>query len=318
MEFLPSPAMVSLVQIIFASICVLGIQRAGYDVDELSAEKMKSFMWYVLIFVLTIYANMQALQHSNVETVIVFRACSPIATSVVEYMFMGREWPTKRSTASMCACAAGAILYCLSDSQLALNGIKAYYWVFTYFWLITLEMTYGKTLAVKMDTVWGPVLYQNLLSIVPMGLIAMFAGDFSQSVTTLFSMSFYAYGVLLFSCVAGTAIGYTAWLCRGMISATSFTLVGVVNKFLTVLLNVVIWDKHSSPMGIFAVCICLCCGVFYQQAPRRADATIAQKAAKVPEMAKHIEMSFDMDASADEADPKASLLRGEDRAHPRR
>ena len=75
MEFLPSPAMVSLVQIVFATVSVLGIQRAGYDVDELSADKMKSFMWYVLIFVCTIYANMQALNHSNVETVIVFRAC---------------------------------------------------------------------------------------------------------------------------------------------------------------------------------------------------------------------------------------------------
>lgn len=61
------------------------------------------------------------------------------------------------------------------------------------------------------------------------------------------------------------------WLCRGMVSATTFTLVGVVNKFLTVLLNVVIWDKHSSPEGIMAVCICLLAGTFYQQAPRRDE-----------------------------------------------
>lgn len=54
-----------------------------------------------------------------------------------------------------------------------------------------------------------------------------------------------------------------------MVSATSFTLVGVVNKFLTVLLNVVVWDKHSTPAGITAVCLCLLAGVFYQQAPRR-------------------------------------------------
>jgi solute carrier family 35 len=50
-----------------------------------------------------------------------------------------------------------------------------------------------------------------------------------------------------------------------MTSATTFTLVGVVNKFLTVLLNVVVWDKHSSPMGIAAVCVCLLAGTFYQQ-----------------------------------------------------
>ena len=54
-----------------------------------------------------------------------------------------------------------------------------------------------------------------------------------------------------------------------MVSATTYTLVGVVNKFLTVLLNVIVWDKHSSGFGIFAVCVCLLAGTFYQQAPKR-------------------------------------------------
>lgn len=56
-----------------------------------------------------------------------------------------------------------------------------------------------------------------------------------------------------------------------MVSATTYTLVGVVNKFLTVLLNTVLWDKHSSPFGIFAVCVCLLAGTLYQQAPRREE-----------------------------------------------
>jgi hypothetical protein len=68
------------------------------------------------------------------------------------------------------------------------------------------------------------------------------------------------------------SIRYTAWLCRGMVSATSFTVVGVVNKFLTVLLSVMMFAKHSTAVGIGAVCVCLLCGVFYQQAPRRDDA----------------------------------------------
>jgi solute carrier family 35 len=64
---------------------------------------------------------------------------------------------------------------------------------------------------------------------------------------------------------------YSGWLCRGMVSATTYTLVGVVNKFLTVLLNVIVWDKHSSPTGLIAVCVCLLAGMFYQQAPMRSD-----------------------------------------------
>ena len=58
-----------------------------------------------------------------------------------------------------------------------------------------------------------------------------------------------------------------------MVSATTHTMVGVVNKFLTLLFNVILWDKHSSPMGLFAVCLCLLAGSLYQQAPRRIQGT---------------------------------------------
>jgi solute carrier family 35 len=62
---------------------------------------------------------------------------------------------------------------------------------------------------------------------------------------------------------------YTSWLCIKVISATSYALVGVLNKFLTLLLNILIWDKHSSPIGLLSVCVCLGAGVFYEQAPSR-------------------------------------------------
>lgn len=75
---------------------------------------------------------------------------------------------------------------------------------------------------------------------------------------------------------------YTGWLCRGMVSATTFTLVGVVNKFLTVLLNVIVWDKHSSTLGLISVCACLLSGSFYQQAPLRNEVRKAE--IQLPEM----------------------------------
>lgn len=67
-----------------------------------------------------------------------------------------------------------------------------------------------------------------------------------------------------------------------MVSATTYTLVGVVNKFLTVLLNVMIWDKHSTPLGIVAVCICLAAGMFYQQAPMRQEKNSPPEADAIP------------------------------------
>ena len=43
-----------------------------------------------------------------------------------------------------------------------------------------------------------------------------------------------AWIALFFSCMIGVGIGYTAWWCRQLTTATSFTLVGVVNKVFTV------------------------------------------------------------------------------------
>ena len=42
--------------------------------DHFEWRKVKPYLYYVGMFVATIYANMRALQHSNVETIIVFRA----------------------------------------------------------------------------------------------------------------------------------------------------------------------------------------------------------------------------------------------------
>ena len=44
--------------------------------DSFEWRKVKPYLLYVGMFVATIYANMRALQHSNVETIIVFRAVS--------------------------------------------------------------------------------------------------------------------------------------------------------------------------------------------------------------------------------------------------
>ncbi len=270
MAYLPLPSVVSFIQIASSAVFILIIKQFGVQVDDISYDKMKAYALYILAFVTCIFANMKSLQASNVETVIVFRACSPIATTIIEYLFMNRAWPSARSALSLLVVFFGAIIYCRTDSQLLLEGFSAYSWVTAYFFLITFEMTYGKQLtsSVKMDSVWGPVLYCNLLAALPMGMLGFYMGEFDNIWFHLGNLTFEGYAVLLFSCVAGTLIGYTGWLCRGMVSATTYTLVGVVNKFLTLLLNILIWDKHSSITGISAVCLCLLAGVFYQQSPK--------------------------------------------------
>lgn len=274
MSYLPKPALVSVLQLLFATVTILLMKGGGVKVDDLEWAKVKPYMVYILAFVGSIFANMNALNRSNVETIIVFRASTPMATTVIDYMFLGRELPTLRSAAALGVVGFGALVYCMSDSQLGLDGIGAYTWVSVYFVLIVFEMTYGKKLvkSVEMKSVWGPVLYTNLIAILPMTIMGLCFGEINgDSADLLVELDFAGWCVLLFSCITGCLIGYCGWSCRALLSATTYTLVGVVNKFLTILLNVLLWDKHSTPFGLMSVCLCLAGGFFYQQAPLRAE-----------------------------------------------
>lgn len=74
-----------------------------------------------------------------------------------------------------------------------------------------------------------------------------------------------AFFAVALSCVFGFLISFFGFAARQAISATAFTVTGVVNKFLTVVINVVIWDKHATPVGLVCLLVTICGGVGYQQ-----------------------------------------------------
>jgi solute carrier family 35 protein len=43
-------------------------------------------------------------------------------------------------------------------------------------------------------------------------------------------------------------------------------------KFFTVLISLVVFQKHASPGGLAALTVCLCAGAAYRPAPMRAAA----------------------------------------------
>jgi solute carrier family 35 protein len=51
------------------------------------------------------------------------------------------------------------------------------------------------------------------------------------------------------------------------VSATYFTVIGNICKFGTVLLNILLWDKHTTAPGLASLMLCLVAAFLYQQAP---------------------------------------------------
>jgi len=272
LTFFPFPSYVTTFQFAFAIIAVTMFQFFDFvRIKEINMEIVQSYGMYVILFMSGIYANMRALETSNVETVIVARACTPLIVSVLDYHFMGRHAPSMKSTASMLAIVMGASYYVMNDEKFSGEGASSYKWAIAYMILIALEMTFGKHVKNKVETtLWESVYYTNLLSVVPMLIWATLMGEYEKTMAPGKSVTL-GITFLVLSSIVGVAIGYSSWNARSLVSATSFTLVGVVNKFLTILVNLMIWDKHANMKGIFGLLVCLGGATFYRQAPKRTE-----------------------------------------------
>lgn len=225
------------------------------------------YLLYVLAFSLSLFTNSRALMSSNLETIIVFRSTVPIFVCILEFLFLGREMPCLQSLLSLVGIVLGALGYVLTDDQFFLEGWSGYSYVLLYVFMLSFDMAYGKKLTNEVNlTIWGSVFYTNSMSLVVLFLVGIFSEEFRhisdvnwQEGNTLL--------LLFMSCIVSTGISYAGWNCRSLLSATSYTVVGVLNKLLAVFLSYIFFADHAKPEGIFCLLICLISGYFYKQAP---------------------------------------------------
>uniref|UniRef100_A0A7S2TNR7 Sugar phosphate transporter domain-containing protein n=1 Tax=Lotharella oceanica TaxID=641309 RepID=A0A7S2TNR7_9EUKA len=279
---LGAPSTILFCQLAATAVAVKIVAAAGMiELDQLSMEHLKPFTIVSMAFLATIYANIKTLQYANVETFIVFRACTPLALCVLDYMFLGRELPGLRSTLCLFGLLAGALGYVLSDKTFEVRG---YLWVGIWFLVFLFDMIYLKHAAdnIKVKSNWTRVFYSNALPCLPLFLLGV-----SSSENDKFEeFSSQGLAVLLLSCAMGCAMSYVSWQARSVISATAFSIVGNACKFLTIVINCIIWDKHASPAGLLCLCVCLVAAFFYKQAPMRAEAVTDEESPKSPALKK--------------------------------
>lgn len=279
LHFLPFPSLVVAFQLLACIVIIYGANVSKViDVDPFKWDYIKPYMIYVLFFSTGVYCNMRSLNISNVETVIVFRALTPMVVAFLDALFLGREWPSRRSWAGLSLLIIGAYSYASNDEKFQTQGYNAYFWPSLYTIIIALEMAYGKKIVkdVPLKTRSGPVIYTNVISLLPMLLLANVSNEYSKSWEFFWGtldgkLPALSIILLILGSIVGTAIGYSGWWCRSIVSATSFTLIGVVNKCFTILVNTLIWDQHANAAGILSLFICLAGGMIYQQAPLRNE-----------------------------------------------
>ena len=272
MIVLPAPCTVSLLQVTASTLLIAGAWCCSLvEIHAVTRAILSHYVMYSLIFVLGINFTMRALAVTNVETVLLFRSCSPVVVAVIDTLCLGRELPSRRSFASMLCIVLGATWFAASELQtdtstldvpgVCVNSINLL--------LTATLMTWGKHVTDSCDvSLTTSVFICNLTSIVPILALAVLEKE-HLIVREHRWLSEYAASVLGTSCVMGTALSYLGWKMRTMMSATSFTVVGVLNKVLTVLLNGMLWPDDAVWSSTVGLMFSLVGGSFYQQSTVR-------------------------------------------------
>jgi drug/metabolite transporter (DMT)-like permease len=276
--YFPFPGLLTALQY---ATSVLGVWTAGkiglIDHDPFVWSTAKKFLPAALVFYLAIFTNTNLLKHANVDTFIVFRSSTPLLVALADSAFRKQALPSKYTFGSLVVILAGAVGYVITDSAFTLT---AYSWAIAYLVTICTEMVYIKHIVMDLGlNTWGFVLYNNLLSLMlsPFFLVAM--GEYKDIADAMFlevrpwGVSFIAVAL---SCLFGLAISFFGFAARKAISATAFTVTGVVNKLLTVVINVLIWDKHASFSGLICLLFTIVGGVLYQQSTTTTQSIKAQ------------------------------------------
>ncbi|XP_042466309.1 GDP-mannose transporter GONST3-like [Zingiber officinale] len=252
-----------------------GVMLCGWlklmEHDRLDLITIWKFLPAAIIFYLSLFTNSELLLHANVDTFIVFRSVVPMFVAVGESAFLKQPWPSSKTWLSLATIFAGSVVYVLTDYQFT---VTAYTWAMAYLVSMSIDFVYIKhvVMTIGLNT-WGLVLYNNLEALMLFPLELLIMGELKKITHDISDeYEWHSFSVILpvaLSCLFGLAISFFGFSCRRAISATGFTVLGIVNKLLTVVINLVIWDKHSTLIGTIGLLICMFGGVLYQRSTTR-------------------------------------------------
>jgi GDP-mannose transporter len=242
------------------------------EVDGLVKSKVLAFLPAVILFYVSIASNLKLLQVANVDTFIIARSMTPIITNSFEQFYLGSPPPPPKAAGALVLIVVGAIMYGYVEKDSIVTA--AFTWALVYIAAMTLDSVLIKKVVTDVKlTRWGMVFYNNFLAFLMFPVGSYVTGDYkslldSSSLTLLQDTEVLI--PVLASCVMGLAISYFALNCRKALSATTFTVLAVTNKFVTVAINSTVWSHHASNNGIACLLVCIGSGILYAESLKEA------------------------------------------------
>ena len=190
------------------------------------------------------------------------RTVSPArAMQVMDVVFLRTGWPSLMTWSSLVAIFVGAYSYALTDDGFSPGS---YFWLGIYLVSLCTEMVYVKHIVDSVEmTTWERVYYNNLLGLPCSVLFGVAMNEFSSVKAEMFT-SGTCYLILL-TCFVSVAISFAGFNARKVMSATSFTVLGVANKAGSVILSALLIAAKVQPISYVCLFLCIFASTLFSQ-----------------------------------------------------
>ncbi len=274
----PNATALLFVQILSTVIVILAPALCGFLslVIVPSRGMVMAYVSVSMVFLSTIYSNFKVINAIGVNAFIVLRCGTPLLISYLDWALLGRQLPTGTSLMSLCGIFAGGVCYYLlkyqelSDSAEDVSAVSTSGLLWSFLWIFSfvLDMVYIKYIVHRHAcTGLERTLYQNALALPMLAFTLMI--EPSGSLQHARGVNAHIKIVVLLSCVAGTVLSYTGMSLRSELSATSFTVLGIVCKMGSAALNEVFVSREEYPATLVCIAAVIVCSAFYKQAPEQ-------------------------------------------------
>ena len=251
---------------------LVGTTRLNFKPD---GKVVRAYTTVAAVFLATIYSNFQVIHSIGINAFIVLRCSTPLMVSVLDWAFMGRTLPKRNSLLALCGILVAGSVYAMlrvtNNGSSIFNGnssvVSGMFWSMIWLSSFLFDMVYIKYVAeVYHCSALERTLYQNFLAL-PILVLFMTTGVEKYSLFEASTAPYSAYMAVILTCFAGAALSFTGMSLRTELSAASFTVVGIVCKMASTLLNEIFIEPEQDLVRLSCIGAVIISSAYYKQAP---------------------------------------------------
>ena len=245
-----------LVGVVFVEIC----KRIGYvEYPDFEWKTARAWLPLNILFIGMLATGFLALVHNNIPMVTVFKNLTNVLTIFGDYVIFGQP-TTLLTILSVAVMVLGAALAGSEDLQFSLLGytFMGLNCLFTSGYV--LYMRYAIT-NVRLPK-FGMVFYNNLLSVLLLVPAILLTGELPQ----LYNEAIMTHSFIFNNVLAGFLgfyLNFASLWCVGSTSASTYAIVGTVNKVPITILGFIMFDAKITQEGVLFIGMATLGGFLY-------------------------------------------------------